>query len=166
MSTSNLLPCLRRVFLSQFDYTGQAASLLGRHLTARGRGLSDGGIEAVQAHTEGIYRADSRFVPSQCETALLCNDVSNWLGASLDLALHLCHVRTWWSKCVNIHVYFIGSGKWWHWFNIHLNLFETCSIHKHEKQWCQTFECVTRYESVNLLRLKRQRLFVAIVETD
>ena len=30
-----------------------------------------------------IFRADSRFAPSQCETALLCNDVSHWLGAKL-----------------------------------------------------------------------------------
>ena len=28
-----------------------------------------------------LYRADSRFAPSQWETALLCNDVSHWLGA-------------------------------------------------------------------------------------
>ena len=33
------------------------------------------------------YRADSRFVPSQWETALLCNGVSHWLGTSLDSAL-------------------------------------------------------------------------------
>ena len=33
------------------------------------------------------HRADSRFAPSQCEIALLCNDVSHWLGASLDSAL-------------------------------------------------------------------------------
>ena len=32
-------------------------------------------------------RTDSRFVPSQWETVLLCNDVSHWLGASLDSAL-------------------------------------------------------------------------------
>ena len=31
-------------------------------------------------------RADSRFVPSQWETALHCNDVSHWLGASLESA--------------------------------------------------------------------------------
>ena len=30
------------------------------------------------------YRADSRFAPSQWETALLCNDVSHWLGARID----------------------------------------------------------------------------------
>ena len=29
-------------------------------------------------------RADSKFAPSQWETALLCNDVSHWLGASLE----------------------------------------------------------------------------------
>ena len=32
-------------------------------------------------------RADSRLAPSQWETALLCNDVSHWLGASLESAL-------------------------------------------------------------------------------
>ena len=32
-------------------------------------------------------RADSRFVPSQWDTALLCNDVSHWQGASLESAL-------------------------------------------------------------------------------
>ena len=33
-------------------------------------------------------RADSRFAPSQWETALLCNDVSHWWGAGLESALH------------------------------------------------------------------------------
>ena len=37
---------------------------------------------------ESAYRADSTFVPSQWETALLCN-VSHWLGASLESALWL-----------------------------------------------------------------------------
>ena len=32
-------------------------------------------------------RADTRFAPSQWETALLCNDVSHWLGANLESAL-------------------------------------------------------------------------------
>ena len=32
-------------------------------------------------------RADSRFAPSQWETALLCNDVSHWLGTNLESAL-------------------------------------------------------------------------------
>ena len=31
--------------------------------------------------------ADSRFAPSQWETALLCNDVSHWMDASLKSAL-------------------------------------------------------------------------------
>ena len=34
-------------------------------------------------------RADSRFVPSQWETVLLCNDISHCLGASLESALYL-----------------------------------------------------------------------------
>ena len=33
------------------------------------------------------HRADSRFAPSQWETALLCNDISHWLGTSLESAL-------------------------------------------------------------------------------
>ena len=33
------------------------------------------------------HRADSRFAPSQWETALLCNNVSHWLSANLESAL-------------------------------------------------------------------------------
>ena len=32
-------------------------------------------------------RAEFRFAPSQWETALLCNNISHWLGASLESAL-------------------------------------------------------------------------------
>ena len=35
-----------------------------------------------------IHRADSRFAPSQWEMALLCNDVSHWLGADLESAMY------------------------------------------------------------------------------
>ena len=34
-------------------------------------------------------RADSRFAPSQWETAFLCNGISHWLGANLESALSL-----------------------------------------------------------------------------
>ena len=36
-----------------------------------------------------LYKADSRFAPNQGETALLCNDVSHWMGASLESALYM-----------------------------------------------------------------------------
>ena len=39
------------------------------------------------------HRADSRFAPSQWETALLCNDISHWLGTNLDSALHTQSTR-------------------------------------------------------------------------
>ena len=42
--------------------------------------------------TRSYLRADSRFAPSQWETALLCNDVSHWLGTNLELALYLVQV--------------------------------------------------------------------------
>ena len=37
-----------------------------------------------------IATADSRFAPSQWETALLCNDVSHGLGANLESTLDYC----------------------------------------------------------------------------
>ena len=44
----------------------------------------------VHTHTHiYIYIYISRLVPSQWETALLCNDVSRWLGASLESALYM-----------------------------------------------------------------------------
>ena len=56
--------------------------------------------ENLRGHMRKIYtqclmckhRADSRFAPSQWETALLCNDVSHWQGANMESALK--HTRT------------------------------------------------------------------------
>ena len=52
------------------------------------------------------WSLDSRFVPSQWETALLCNDVSHWLSSNLESALHIhaskrCHhyFRQWFITC-------------------------------------------------------------------
>ena len=48
-----------------------------------------------------MHRANSRFASSQREMALLCNDVSHWLGANQESVLHvyrwitlLCHQYT------------------------------------------------------------------------
>ena len=52
------------------------------------------------------WASHSRFAPSQWETALLCNDVSHWLGASLESALML-HGRvmlTWLSSLMTAHL--------------------------------------------------------------
>ena len=38
------------------------------------------------------HRADSLFTPIQWETALLCNDVSDWLDARLESALYQPHI--------------------------------------------------------------------------
>ena len=37
------------------------------------------------------FRVDSRFVPSQWGTLLLCNNISHWLGASLESTLVFYH---------------------------------------------------------------------------
>ena len=73
-----------------------------------------------------IRRADSRFVPSQWETALLCNDVYHWLGASIESALNtgsafgrlpygvfiynkvITNVSDWTSDWLGRHCYHIG----------------------------------------------------------
>ena len=44
-----------------------------------------------QANAFMLNRAGSRFAPSQWEAALLCNDVSHWLNASLESDL----LNTW-----------------------------------------------------------------------
>ena len=44
------------------------------------------------------YRADSRFAPSQWETALLCNDVSHGLGTNLKSALYYIRHSHWLSS--------------------------------------------------------------------
>ena len=44
-------------------------------------------------------RADSRFAPSQWETSLLCNDVSHWLGASLESVLKWKRFPYYWTLC-------------------------------------------------------------------
>ena len=38
--------------------------------------------------TSAIHSADSRFAPSQWETAFLCNNISHWLGPNLETALY------------------------------------------------------------------------------
>ena len=57
-----------------------------RSLTWRGPFLTDVSIENKYKE---LSRADSRFAPSEWETVLLYNDVSNWLGVNLGSAL-LC----------------------------------------------------------------------------
>ena len=66
-------------------------------------------------HSWTYVRADSRFAPSQWETALLCNDVSHWLGANLESALYVC--QTWSSLCLLMaqHLMMLGhqQTQWW-----------------------------------------------------
>ena len=62
-------------------------------------------------------RDDSRFAPCQWETSSLWNDVSHWLGANLESALHK-HIKTkhiegvfisYWIHCVSTNIY-VASG--------------------------------------------------------
>ena len=50
----------------------------------------------MQSKVITTMRADSRFVSNQWETALLCNVVSHWLGASLEsvLTMHMLRCET------------------------------------------------------------------------
>ena len=44
-------------------------------------------LSAVAIPGNYLYMTDSRFAPSQWETALLCNDVSHRLGTNLESAM-------------------------------------------------------------------------------
>ena len=44
-------------------------------------------FKSYSFNCETQYRADSRFVASQWEMALLCNDVSHWMAGSLESVL-------------------------------------------------------------------------------
>ena len=74
-------------------------------------------------HQHSSHRADSRFASSQWETALLCNDVSHWLGANLVSALYHtylksyrsihCFIKTHWIK-LPVADWRIGFHfEWW-----------------------------------------------------
>ena len=58
-----------------------------------------------------IYRADSRFVPSQWETALPCNDVSHWMGANLEsaLILHTSGLLRWDHRNPDLSAEYVGN---------------------------------------------------------
>ena len=61
-----------------------------------------------------IYRAITRFAPSQWETALLCNAFSHWLGASLESVLHLYVVylsASLWSIQKDIYLAYLCVSK-------------------------------------------------------
>ena len=51
------------------------------------------------------YRADSMFAPSQWEMALLCNDVSHWLGSSLESALII--------RIISTKIFILGLDLYW-----------------------------------------------------
>ena len=48
------------------------------------------------------FRVDSRYAPSQWEMALLCNDISLWLGASLESGLWI------WFRNPKIYFHFLS----------------------------------------------------------
>ena len=62
---------------------------------------------------ESQFKADSRFARSQWEMALLCNDISHWLGASLESAQQFLSLIQQtqaisdmiWSVCLLLYMY-------------------------------------------------------------
>ena len=69
-----------------------------------------------------LIRADSRFAPSQWETALLCNDVSHWLGANLGSSLYmLLFISTNYFVCCINKTDRISLTMYWSWFGPDLN---------------------------------------------
>ena len=93
----------------------------------RGKGLSNPcpnsfHVRAMCISTGFVWtRADSRFAPSQWETALLCNNVSYWLGANPG--------QPWWT-----HKLFVKWILGWYWllecqyFDIKVSLKQHCLL--------------------------------------
>ena len=60
---------------------------LGKHAVAKATDFAEPLSSNFQGETN--LRTGSRFAPIQWETALLCNDVSHWLGVNLESAQDL-----------------------------------------------------------------------------
>ena len=87
-------------FCTFFEISSSKLRQIGRHFaddTFKSNFLYEGSGILIHISVKSIFkcavnqkpafRADSRLAPSQRETALLCNDVSHWLGVSLESAL-------------------------------------------------------------------------------
>ena len=80
-------------------------------------------LRSVTWRNGTTHRADSRLVPSQWAAALLCNDASHWLGASLESTLN-----TWvlpWR-----HTIFDESDCW-----IFIQISLLSNIYHHYQNW-------------------------------
>ena len=69
------------------------------------------------------HRADSRFSPNQWEEALLCNNISHWLGASLESALDQhkqLRLQSRWRCCL------IRVGRLLKWVWSHISNIKSC----------------------------------------
>ena len=67
----------------------------------------------VDVHDIMLYKADSRFAPSQWETSLQSNAVSHWLGANLESALVVldCFITA--PNCILNFKRLFDSSKHW-----------------------------------------------------
>ena len=79
------------------------------------RGIHWSSVDSLHRETAmWKVRADSRFKSSQWETALLCNNVSHWVGASLESDLesvsmsYSIHDLQSWFGCSIGHDHFLG----------------------------------------------------------
>ena len=89
---------------------------------------------SVSADGQVKFRADSRFAPSQWETALLCNAVSHWLGTSLESALKFTqasqlfvwHIEAWLKWPPFSRRYLQMNFFQWKCFNFEYKMIEKC----------------------------------------
>ena len=71
-----------------FPFDDVIMALGQSHYTSASEAILNEWISRMKMHQMNVnasneFRVDSRLAPSQWETALLCNDVSHWLGTSL-----------------------------------------------------------------------------------
>ena len=95
--------------------------------------------------TQPAISTDSRFAPSQCETALLCNDVSHWLGTSLEAALAIDWCKWIFSAAGGGHIKTqTGIYGCWYWWSVWTKWYRV------QSQWHQAGE--TTGDMYNMLQ--------------
>ena len=69
-----------------------------------------------------LYRADSRFAPTEWGTVLLCSDFSHWLGTNLESALSIRPAKA--TKC-SFRSTICSTSKWY----LHETIFARTKIY-------------------------------------
>ena len=129
----------------------------------------------MHGHNEGPGM--TRFAPSQWETALLCNDVSHWLGVRLESAVkaisHLWSSLVWViACCLLLPSHYLNY--WWFMIksilknklNFNPNTDISCQENAFQNIICKCIAIMSRDEYVNQQQLQMNNCVITTMVTD